>query len=188
MIGFLNASNFSAHVPTLALLGDDADPRMVALFCNMLSCSFTCTINILCFFRVLDRLMHPLEVSGDTSEDMETSIIWHITCRFGLGTLVGVCSAWVLIDFCYYLFIGLDEGHIKYKASMLMGVIMVSLIFQFWSSKNHRQVTLFRSLVKRNEFAGTTSVSSSAGKHGTVDPVSMWCAGEVHSDTLVSIV
>jgi Ca2+/Na+ antiporter len=148
------------------------------------------------FFRAFDRLLYPLTVSGDSSEDNKTEyrfvlglllgvcsawvltdisfgidghikysvgmlvgvmmlsyifktiIIWDIECRFGLGTLLGVCSAWVLIDSLPAM-----SGHIKYSAGMLVGVM---LIFQCRSSK----------------FA---PISSSASKHGTIDPAEMWC-------------
>jgi hypothetical protein len=184
---FIEANAFSANILTLALFGDDADPRMVTIVSTILTCSFTCVISILCFFHALDRLMYLLEVSVDTSEEIERSIIWHITCRFGLGSLIGLCSAWVIVDLCYYTFIGLDRGRIEFHVSMLVGATMLSLIMQCWSSNKYRHVTRVGSLVESNEFA-ETPVSSSTNKHVTIDPVQIPCASEVHIDALVSIV
>jgi hypothetical protein len=76
------------------------------------------------------------------------------------------------------------NGHIKYSAGMLVGVVMLSLIFQFWCSGNkHRQVTLCGSLVETNKVAPT---SSSANKHGIMDSAEMWC-GELHSEALLIV-
>jgi hypothetical protein len=60
MITFFNASSaFSAHVLTLTLFLDDANPGMAALFSIMRSCA-TCAINTLGFFYVSDRLIYSL--------------------------------------------------------------------------------------------------------------------------------
>jgi hypothetical protein len=177
----------SAQVLTLAF--------MVTTLFSRLSRLFTSVIITFIFIRASDRLIDP-------SEENKTIIMWHIKCRFGFGTLIGVYSAWVLIN----LLLGMDghikhnagmlvgdmmlslifktfinrhiecrfglgtpigvcstwvlinillrmDGHIKYSAGTLVGVIMVSLIFQFWCSANkHRQVTLFGSLVETNTF------------------------------------
>jgi hypothetical protein len=175
MAFFIASFVFEAHVLTLAMFGDNAVPGMVTLFSVMWSFS-TSAITTLGFFYALGRLNYSL--SGDTSAENETIIIRDISCRFGLGTLIGFCSAWVLVD----LLLGLDR-RIKYSAGVLVGVTMLSLIFQFCSGNKHRQVTLFGSLVETNKFA---PLSSWANKHGIIDPAEMGC-GEVHSDNLVLI-
>lgn len=53
-------------------------------------------------------------------------MVGHAECHFGLGATIGVCSALVLMD----LLLGM-YGNIKYSAGLLVGVVMVSLIFQF---------------------------------------------------------
>jgi hypothetical protein len=66
----------------------------------------------------------------------------------------------------------------------MLGVMMLSLIFQFCSGNNkHRQVTatLLASWVETNKYAPIAS--SSGNKHGIIDLAEMWC-GEVNSDTL----
>jgi hypothetical protein len=126
MTAFCNASSaVSAHV--LPLFGNDTAPGMATLFSIMWSCT-TSAINTLGFYYALDRLIiYPL--SCDMSEANETIInSWHISCRVGLGTLMGVCSAWVLIA----LVLGMDM-HLKYSAGMLVGVVMFSLMFQVYS-------------------------------------------------------
>jgi hypothetical protein len=155
---FIASSAFSAHVLTLTMFGDDADPVMVTLFSSMLSCS-TIGISTLCLISAFDRLVYPLH--GDLSEENKAIIIRHILCHFVLGTLLGFSSAWVLMD----LLLGMDR-HIKYDAGMLACFIMLSLIFHFWSSGH---VTLFGSLVETNKVAQTSS--SASNKHGTIDPV-----------------
>jgi hypothetical protein len=105
---FIESSALSAHILVLALFGDDADRGMVSLF------SFTWSVltSVLLFItfgfmRVL-AVRHMYCLSGaDPSEENET-IIWHIECRFGLGTLLGINSASTLMG----LFLGIN-GHIK---------------------------------------------------------------------------
>jgi hypothetical protein len=75
------------------------------------------------FFRAFDKLMYPL--SGDLSKENKTIIIWDIECRFGLGMLSGVCSAWIII--C--ISCGID-WYFKYSAGMLVGAIILSFIFK----------------------------------------------------------
>jgi hypothetical protein len=219
MIAFLA---FSAHALTLAMAGDDADPGRVLQF-SRISRLFTSVIITFGFIRASDGFVSHL--LGDPFEESKRIIIWRIKCRFGFGTLIGVCSAWVLMD----LWIGMDghnkyntamlvgvmmlsrifktiisglecrfglgtligvcsawvlinllrgmDGHIKYSAGILVGLMIVSLILQFWCSRNkHRQVTLFGSLVVANNFAPTLP---SANKHGRP-----WC-GELNSDTFL---
>jgi hypothetical protein len=175
MAFFIASSAFSAHALTLTIFGDDADPGMVTLFSSMLSCS-TIGISTLGLIYAFDRLVYPLY--GDLSEENKTIIIWHISCHFVLGTLIGFFSAWVLMD----LLLGMDR-HIKYTAGMLAGFIMLSLIFQFWSSNKHGQVTLFGSLVETNQVAPT---SSSTNKHRTIDPTEPRC-GELNSNFLLIV-
>jgi hypothetical protein len=62
----------------------------------------------------------------------KTIAIWDIDCRFGLGMLLGVSLAWVVVT---DIWIGID-GHIKYSAGMLVGVVVLSLIFHFCSETN----------------------------------------------------
>jgi hypothetical protein len=96
--------------------------------------------------------------------------LWHIAIALCLGTLIGVYSAWVLVD----LLLGMDRD-IKHDAGMRLGAMMLSLIFQFCSRNKHRQVTLFGSLVETNKFA---PLSVSAHKEGIIDPEEMQCAGD----------
>jgi hypothetical protein len=161
----------------LVKFGDDADPGMVTLFSIMWSFT-TSAINTLGIYYALDRLIiYPL--TCDMSEADKTIINWHILCRVGLGTLIGGCSAWVLLD----ILLGMDR-HLKYSAGMLVGVMMLSLILQFYSDNKRRQVTIIGSLAETNRFA---PLSSSANTRGIMDSAEMWCADEVHSDTLLIV-
>jgi hypothetical protein len=163
---FIESTIFSVHVLTLAMFGNDDDPDIVTLFSNMLSGCFTSVIIILGFFHVLDR--YPS--SGDPSEENNKTITTcHMLCRFGLETLVGVNSAFVLIDLCYILLLGLDVHIIKYSAGTLVCVTMLTLIFHFFSG-NYKlgQVTLFGWLVETNK---VDPILSSTNKHGTIDLV-----------------
>ena len=213
---------FSAHALTLALFDDDADPGTVTLF-SRISRLLTSVIITFGFIRASDGFASHL--LGDPFEEKKRIIIWRIKCRFGFGTLIGVCSAWVLMD----LWVGMDgrntynagmlvsvmmlsrifktfisglecrlglgtlngvgsawvvislfrgmDRHIKDSAGMLVGLMIVSLIFQFWCSGNkHQQVTLFGLLIVANNGAPTLS---SAKKHGRP-----WC-GELNADTFL---
>jgi hypothetical protein len=74
------------------------------------------------------------------------------------------------------------EGHIKFRAGMLVGAMMLSLIFQFYSCNKHRQVSLCGSLVATNKAAPTLP---SANKHGAaIDPTTEMRCGEVNSEAL----
>jgi hypothetical protein len=179
---FIESSALSAHVLALARFGVYFDPGMVTLFSIMWTC-FTSVLLFITAFATLHFIRNlitlPYHLSADPSEENET-IIWHIECSFGLGALIGVNSASVIMGFL----LGVD-GHIKYySGGMLVGVMMLSLIFQFYAAKKHRQVTRFGSLAtKTNKVAPT---SSSASKHGTIDPVETQCGEE--SDALCLIV
>jgi hypothetical protein len=172
---FIESSALSAHVLALASFGDDAN--MVTLFSIMWSC-FASVMPFITvgFIRALVGLIYLL--SGHPSEKAKTIIIWHIECRIGLGTLIGVCSASVLMD----LLLGMDR-HLKCSAGMLGGVMMLLLVLQFWFGNKHREVTLFGSSIETHKLAPT---SSSANKHDRIDPTEMRC-GEVNSDALSTV-
>jgi hypothetical protein len=176
MIGsFIASSVFMVHFLTLCMFGGHADPEI--MFSVIWSCSTSVIINV-GFLCALDRLIYPLW--GDPSKENEI-ITWHTPVAFCLGTLISVCSAWVLMD----ILLGVGVG-VKHSAGMLVGVMMLSLIFHFLSGNNHRQVTLFGSLL--DETNKLAPISSAACQDGIMDPVEMRCAGEVHSDTFLFIV
>jgi hypothetical protein len=112
----------STHVLTLAMFGDDADPGRVILF-SRIGRFFTSFIITFGYIRASDALVYHL--FGDPFEENKRTILWRIRCRFAFGTLIGVCSAWVLMD----LWIGMDR-HSKNNAGMLVGVMMLSRIFK----------------------------------------------------------
>jgi hypothetical protein len=129
MAFFFASSVFQAYVLTLAMFGGDANPGMGTSFSIMWSFS-TSAISTLGFFYALDKLkIYPL--SCDMSGANKTIITWHILCHVGLGTLMGVCTASVLMN----LLLGMDM-YLKYSAGMLVGVVVLSLIFQFCSGNN----------------------------------------------------
>lgn len=96
MIGFFTESSaLSAHVLISAIFGDDAD--MVASLSVIYSCFASVTPFITFgFIRALVGLIYIL--SGDPTEETKMIIIWHIDCGIGLGMLIDVCSASVLMD------------------------------------------------------------------------------------------
>jgi hypothetical protein len=158
----IEANAWSAHAVALAMLGDDADPDTVILLYIMGGC-FTTVIITLCLIRTLERLISYPPSVGDPIIMRQTQ------CRFVFGTLIGVCSAWVLMDLCL---LGMDDdghGSIKYSAGMLVGVMMLSLVFQHHcgNKKTPKEVTLFGSFVEANKVAPT---STSTNTHGTIDP------------------
>jgi hypothetical protein len=171
MIGFVTESSaLSAHVLISAVFGDDTD--MVTMLSIIYGCFASATPFItLGFIRALVRLLYL--VSGDPPEESKMLIFWHIECRIGLGTLIGVCSASVLMD----LLLGLD-GHIRYSAGMFGGALVLLLIFQY------RQVALFGSSIQTNKAAPT---SSPYNKHDRIDPKEMWCGGEVNTEALMIV-
>jgi hypothetical protein len=112
----------SAHVLTLAMFDDDADPGRVNLFSRIIRL-FTSVIITFGFIRASDGFVYHL--LGDPFEENKRILIWRIKCRYGFGTLIGVCAFWVLMD----LWIGMD-GHIKYNAGILVGVMMLSRVYK----------------------------------------------------------
>jgi hypothetical protein len=60
----------------------------------------------------------------------KTIIMWDVEFVFALRTVIGVCSAWVVMD----ISLGRDE-HIIYSEGMLLGVMVLSLIFHFYSTR-----------------------------------------------------
>jgi hypothetical protein len=122
LLGLMMAFFDASSVLTLAIFGDDADPVMGPLFSIVWSCSSV--IISLGFLHVFHRLLvYPLSV--DMSEGKRAIVIRDIRCYFVLGTLLGVCSAWVLME----ILLGMD-GYIKYSAGMLVVVMMLSLVYK----------------------------------------------------------
>jgi hypothetical protein len=177
MIGFFTESSaLSAQVLISAAFGDDAD--MVTLLSIIFSCFASLTPFItLGFTRALVGLLYFL--SSDPPEESKMIIIWHIECRIGLGTLIGVCSASLLMD----SLLGMD-GQIRYSAGILGGAMVLLLIFQFCFGNKHRQVMLSGSSIETKQVAPT---SSSDNKHDRIDPTEMWCGGKVDSDGLLIV-
>jgi hypothetical protein len=60
----------------------------------------------------------------------KTIVMWDVEWVFALKTVLGVCSAWVVMD----ISLGRDE-HIIYSDGMLLGVMVLSLIFHFCSKQ-----------------------------------------------------
>jgi hypothetical protein len=122
LLGLMMAFFDSSSVLAWAIFGDDVDPDRDPLFSIAWGC--ISIIISLGFFHVLDRLLiHP--VSVDLSVGKRAIVIRDTRGYFVLGMLLGVCSAWVVMD----LWTGLD-GYIKYNAGVLAGFIMLSFIFK----------------------------------------------------------
>jgi hypothetical protein len=173
MIGFfVESSALSAHVLVVAMIGDYVDPNMVTLL-SILWSAFTSVLPFITlrFIRSLVSLIYI--IMGDTSEEKKTLIIWHIECRFGFGTLMGVCSASILMD----LLIGMD-GHIKYSVGMFVCAMILSIIFHCCYGGKHRQVTIFGQSVQ--------APSANSSRRDCVDPTEMWC-GAVQPGALLIV-
>jgi hypothetical protein len=177
MIGFFTESSaLSAHVLISAAFGDEAGMVTVLSIIYSGFASVTPFIT-LGFIRALVGLLYLL--SGDPSEESKMIIIWYIECRIGLGTLIGVCSASILMD----SLLGM-HGHIRYSAGMLGGVMVLLLIFQFCFGNKHREGMLSGSSIETKQVAPS---SSSDNKHDRIDPTEMWCGGKVNSDALLIV-
>jgi hypothetical protein len=98
----------------------------------------------------------------------ETIFIWDIECDFYLGMLLGVSSGWALME----ISLGRDQ-HIRYTAGILVVVVMLLVIFQFWSRHKHRQATLVGSTNK-----GDPTSFSTNKPRTNIDPTETRC-GEV---------
>jgi hypothetical protein len=99
----------------------------------------------------------------------KTIVIWAIECDFYLGMLLGVNSGWALME----ISLGRDQ-YIKYNVGILVVVVMLLLIFQFWPSHKHRQATHFGSLIETNKGVPT---SISTNKPLTnIDPTETRCS------------
>jgi hypothetical protein len=164
MIGFFTESSaLSAHVLISAAFGDDTD--MVTRLSIIYSCFASVTPLItLGFSRALVDALYL--ISGDPPEESKMTIVWHIEWRIGLGTLIGVCSASVLMD----LLLGMN-GRIRYSAGMLGGVMVLLLIFQFYFGNKHRQLMLSSTSIETKHVA---PISSSDNMQDCIDPTEMW--------------
>jgi hypothetical protein len=116
----------AASVLNLAILGNSAkNPDMVTLLSVVWNC-FTSVIISSGIYNAFDRrLLYPPSAPVDPSEERKTIIIRDIKFSFVLGMLLGVCSAWVIME----ILLGMD-GYSKYNAGMLVGVLMLSFIFK----------------------------------------------------------
>jgi hypothetical protein len=177
MIGFfIESSALSAHVLVLAMWGDDADPATVTFFSILWSClTSVMPFVTLGFIRALASLIYL--VSDHATDEHKNVIIWHIECRFGLGTLLGVCFASVLMDVLLDM-----TGHIIYSVGMLAGVVIFCFCFQICFGGKHRQETLFVSLLEKTQTKQVV-LQPSPVQIENVDPSKMNCV-EVKAGSL----
>jgi MFS family permease len=123
LLGLMMAFFDALSILTMAMIRQDLDPEMDFLF--SIVWTYTWIIISSGFFHVLDSfLVHPL--SFDLSEEKKAIVIRDTRGYFVLGMLLGVCSAWVVID----LWTGLDEQNMKYDAYVLAVVTMVAFILK----------------------------------------------------------
>jgi hypothetical protein len=97
---FIQASTLGANYLVVTVSGEDVmttSKKDIVLF-SLLWSLFTSglAIVILAFLRNLVRVTY--ETDNEEQNDQLDDMILHMECRFVVGALIGVCTAWALTD------------------------------------------------------------------------------------------
>jgi len=121
---FVECSALGAHILVIILWGGKAAAwsalQIVAFICVWSFFTSIMPFIVLAFLHSLVSFMfnasgHKCPQSAETFEELS----WHLECRFGIGTLIGVCLASAGMD----VLLGMD-GHMIYSFSVL-GVVLI---------------------------------------------------------------
>lgn len=124
---FIQASTLGANYLVVTISGEDVmttSKKDIVLF-SLLWSLFTSglAIVILAFLRNLVRATY--ETDNEEQNDQLDDMILHMECRFVVGALIGVCSAWALTDLILGLSIQIVYSFVTLGAALAWCKLMM---------------------------------------------------------------